>query len=171
MKFHFRGFTSLLVALTFLVMAYSGVLLYFNPRGGTGSLASRLTFGLRKPGWEAVHVNVSAAFLIVVVLHLIFNWKLMWTYIKKACSLGWGMKSEMLIATVLAAVVVAGTLYQVPPFSMIKGYGDRRGPPEGRGPGFERGGGQNEGDRGGGFGQGQGRQFRGGRGGGNQEHN
>jgi hypothetical protein len=170
MRFRFRGFISLWLALMFLVMAYSGVILYATPRGGAASWVSRFAFGLKKPGWEAVHINVSLVFLIVAVLHVIFNWDLLWGYIKKACGVGWAMKSEMVIAVVLAAVVVTGTVYQVPPFSLIRGYGERRGPPEGRGPGFERGSGQGEDDRPGGFGQGQGqgRQFRGGRGGGNQ---
>ncbi len=170
MKFHFRGFTSLLLAMSFLIMVYSGMILYFTPRGEAASWISRFAFALRKPGWEAIHINVALLFLIVIILHLIFNWNLFWNYIKKACGYGWSMKTEMITAIVLAALVVTGTVYQVPPFSIIRGCTEHRGPPEGRGPGFERGSGQSEDDRpaGSGQGQGRGRQFRGGRGGGNQ---
>ena len=173
MKYQFKGFTSLLLAMTFLIMALSGVILYFSPRGGSASWIDWLTFGLRKPAWEAIHVNVCLLFLIVAVLHLILNWSTFWHYVKKACGFGLSMKTEMLVAAVLSVIVVTGTVYQLPPFSTIKGYGEHRGPPEGRGPGFGRGFGQGEGNRmdDAGPDQGRDRQGRGsGRGGGNRDN-
>jgi hypothetical protein len=171
MKFQFRGCTSLLVTISFLIMTLSGVILYFAPRGGSTHWTSWIMFGMNKPGWQALHVNICLLFLIVAIIHLIFNWQTFWCYIKKAFCLGFCMKTEMIVALLLAAVVTAGTIYQVPPFSIIKGIGGHGGPSGGRGPGFGQGMGRGQGrmegvqqGQGQGPGEGQGRQFRGGRG-------
>jgi hypothetical protein len=175
MKFQFKGLISLLVAISFLIMVLSGVILYFPPRGGT-SWITWIMFGLGRGAWEAMHVNICLFFAIFGITHLILNWSIFWDYVKKSFGFGWRMKAELLIAIILTGIIVAGTVYRLPPFSMIKSYGDRRGPPEGRGPGFGRGGGQDEGGRGRDMGQdarqgmGQGRQFRGGRGGEDREN-
>ena len=160
MKFQLKGFTSLVLLFAFIIMLLSGLILYFTPRGGTTCWIDWISFGLRKPGWEAIHINICLLFLIATVLHLHLNWNTFWCYLKKACGFGLNMKAEMLNAAALAAIVVTRTVYQLPPFSTIKGFDDHRGPPPGRGPGFGQGLRQGQGE-GFGSGQGQGRQGRG----------
>ena len=52
-------------------------------------------------------------------VHLILNWTMFWGYIKKSASFGPNLKLEMSVAAVLAAAVVAGAIYKVPPFSTV----------------------------------------------------
>ena len=67
----------------------------------------------------SVHINIALLFLVVATIHLILNWTMFWGYIKKRTSLGLNMKMEMAIAAVVAGVVLAGAIYEVPPFSTV----------------------------------------------------
>lgn len=119
MKFNFRGFTSLLLTLATLAMTFSGVMLYFTPRGRVANWTGWTLLGLSKEGWVAVHMNIAILFVLAALIHLIFNWTVFWSYLKKRASLGLNLKGEMAIAVVLAAAVVAGAILEVPPFSTV----------------------------------------------------
>ena len=119
MRFHAKAFMSLLLSLAFLKLAFSGVILYLTPRGRVANWTGWTILGLSKEGWMSVHINVALLFLIVAMIHLILNWTMFWGYIKKGASLGLNMKLELAVAAVVAAVVLAGAIYQVPPFSTV----------------------------------------------------
>jgi hypothetical protein len=119
MRFRFKGFTSLLLSLAFLGLAFSGVILYLTPRGRVANWTGWTILGLSKESWMSVHINVALVFLIVTTIHLILNWTMFWGYIKKRASLGLNMKLEMAVAVIVAAVVLAGAIYEVPPFSTV----------------------------------------------------
>ncbi len=119
MRFQFKGFTSLLLSLTFLGLAFSGVLLFLTPRGRVANWTGWTILGLGKEGWISVHINVAILVLVVATIHLILNWTMFWGYIKKRASLGLNMKVEMAVAAIVTAVVFAGAIYEVPPFSTV----------------------------------------------------
>ena len=51
------------------------------------------------------------------------NWQIFWNYIRKKAT-GLNLKLEMAVAVLLTAVLVAGTLTQVPPFSSTSALND-----------------------------------------------
>jgi hypothetical protein len=177
MKFRFKAFTSLLLTIVFLILAFSGVILFITPRGRTANWTGWSILKLSKQQWQSMHYNIALLFLIIALLHLFLNWGVFWSYIKKICNLGWNMKAEILLATALAAIILVGTIYRVPPFGTLQTYnneikdywdnqageepgGPGRGPGagmggQGRGPGFGRGRGQGGGFGADGFGQGR----------------
>lgn len=112
MRFHLRGFTSLLLTLLFLALSFSGVILYFTPRGRMANWTGWTMLGLEKQGWQAVHINIALLFLIAAGLHLFLNWGLFWGYIKK-------MKLEMLVSIVIAGGILVGTIKGVSPFGSL----------------------------------------------------
>jgi hypothetical protein len=174
-RFSAKGFTSLLLACSFLVMGVSGILLYVTPRGRLANWTDWTLFGLGKEGWAAVHIMGSLLFLIVAAVHLTLNWTMFWGYVKKKAVAGLNLKREMALAAAITAAIVAGTLYGLPPFSTvvawrheIKDYWERRSAQgeriEGDGEAGEcEGQGLGPGQRPG-AGQGRGQGFRGGRG-------
>ena len=118
-RFSLRGFTSLLLSFSFLAMCLSGAMLFLTPRGRTANWTDWSLVGLDKHQWGSVHVNNSVVFVAIAVLHLVLNWSVFMRYIKKKAATGLNMKKEMALAVVLAAVVVAGPIWGVPPFSTL----------------------------------------------------
>ena len=123
-KFSIRGFTSLLIAWAFVFLGFTGVILYVTPRGRDAHWTDWTLLGLEKEQWGAVHVNVSILFLIFAVVHLIVNWKVFWTYLKKRATPGLNLKRELALATVVAVAVVAGAICNVPPFATVMNYNE-----------------------------------------------
>ena len=123
MGFRLRGFTSLLLTWCFLVLSVSGVMLYFTPRGRVANWTGWTLMGLDKGQWQAVHMNLAAVFLIVTGLHLYLNWQVFWSYIKRR-SAGLNLKLEMAVALLLTAVLVAGTIYDLPPLTTLSAWNE-----------------------------------------------
>lgn len=116
-KFNWRGTASLLAAVSFVVMAVSGVVLYVSPQGRVAHWADWRVAGLDKEQWGAVHTTSSLLFVIAACVHLYFNWRVFLHYIRVAKR--FNLKREMAAALLITTVVVAGTVWEVPPFSSI----------------------------------------------------
>jgi uncharacterized membrane protein YgcG len=124
MRFRTRGFISLLLALSFLVAAVSGSVLFMTPRGRVANWTGWTMAGLTKHEWAALHINACLLMLIVSVIHLVLNWRVFWSYIQKK-SVGFNLKWEMAASMLLAIAVVAGTLYEVPPLTATVALSER----------------------------------------------
>jgi hypothetical protein len=124
MKFRTKGFTSLLLTCLFATAAFSGIILYMTPRGRVANWTGWTMMGLDKHSWGAMHINACLLFLLVALLHLFFNLKVFWGYIKKRSS-GFNLKAEMALALLVTTVVIAGTLYKVPPLSSTMTLNER----------------------------------------------
>jgi hypothetical protein len=119
MKFQIKGFTSLLLTAVFLILGFSGIILYLTPRGRVANWTGWTILGLDKQGWQAVHVNLALLFLIVAGFHLYLNWSIFWCYVKQKGSHALNLKVEMFAALLLAVGITAGAIYRIPPFSAI----------------------------------------------------
>ncbi|HID77581.1 MAG TPA: DUF4405 domain-containing protein [Planctomycetaceae bacterium] len=120
-----RGFTSVLMAWAFLILAASGAILYVTPRGRDANWTNWTLFGLSKDQWAALHVNLAILFLVFAAVHLVLNWKIFWAYLAKAASPGLDMKWEMALATLLCAAVAVGAVQDVAPFSVVMEYNEQ----------------------------------------------
>jgi hypothetical protein len=116
-KFNWRGTTSLLAASSFVVMAVTGIVLYASPQGRVAHWADWRVAGLDKEQWGAVHTTSSLLFMVAACVHLYFNWRVFLHYIRVARQ--FNLKREMIATLLITAVVVAGTVWEVPPFSSI----------------------------------------------------
>ncbi|MCI0495628.1 DUF4405 domain-containing protein, partial [candidate division KSB1 bacterium] len=77
-----------------------------------------------KEMWGALHINSSLVFFIIALLHLYYNWKVLWHYIKKKTELAINLKLEIAIAAVVAIFIVLATLYNIEPFRTIIKWND-----------------------------------------------
>jgi len=121
-RFNWRGTASLLAAISFIVMTVTGIVLYLSPQGRVAHWVDWRAAGLDKEQWGAVHTTSSLLFVIAACVHLYFNWRVFIHYIRVAAR--FSLKKEMVVALLVNAVVVAGTVWQVPPFSSIVAGGD-----------------------------------------------
>ncbi|MGQ9505949.1 MAG: DUF4405 domain-containing protein [Thermogutta sp.] len=134
--FRFQAFTSLLVLCLLVLVVVSGVILYISPRGRVANWGQWTVWGWSKESWAALHINATICFLVFTMVHLVFNWKMLIGYLKRG-TLGLFRGSfELLMAVVLGAVVVIGTMMNLPPFSQFvawresfKNYWERTSPP------------------------------------------
>ena len=91
-KFHWRGLTSFLVTLGFLLLAFTGMMLYFTPKGGVAHWIDLRLLGLDKDQWAAIHMLAAILFVIAAGFHLYFNWRIFIHYIKTKA--GFNLKRE-----------------------------------------------------------------------------
>jgi hypothetical protein len=124
--FKWRVFISAGLALAFLVMFVSGIVLYISPPGRVANWTDWNIFGLTKKGWQNQHVIFGFAFIILSIFHLfVINWKAFFSYIKSKASKGVNSPVELAVSLVLFAVLAVGTFWHLPPFEQIIALGDR----------------------------------------------
>jgi len=163
-RFNVKAFTSLVLTVALLLVGVSGVVLYVGPHGRVAHTTGWTLLGLGKGPWTHLHMTGALLFLIAASFHLVWNWGLLWGYIKKRAAVGLNLKAELAAALVIGAVVVGGTILDIPPFrsfiqlkrTINNCWTTADAPAGGHGQGQGPGGGQ-------GRGQGGGRQYRGGR--------
>ena len=123
-NFSWRGWTTFVVTISFIVDTLSGIILYIAPPGRIANWTNWRIWGLDKEDWGAIHTIFGYVLLIIVALHLYYNWKIflnfIWNKIKKAINLRW----EMLFAIVVSLFIFLGTLWNIPPFSSTMELGD-----------------------------------------------
>jgi hypothetical protein len=123
-KFNFKVFTSILLALAFVVMVVSGIILYISPPGRVANWTNWNIWGFSKIQWTNFHLTFMVVFIITGILHLFhFNWKQFWAYLKSRSQAGLRFKSEILAAAILFLILFIGTPLEIPPMSTVADLG------------------------------------------------
>lgn len=118
-SFHWRSFVSFLLTLSFVVMVFSGLVLYLAPSGGQARRAGWQFWLLGRDGWMAQHLTASTVFLVVSIFHLYFNYRALLSYIRNKAQKGLRRPVELAAALLIAVFLVAGTVAELPPWSYI----------------------------------------------------
>lgn len=113
------GLISYLSFVSFLIMLVTGIVLYFEPQGRVAYWTHWSFLGLTKTGWDQVHITSSVLFTIVATYHLVLNWRVLLSYLREKAGKALRMKPELLISLAAGLVLIAGTIYGVPPFGSI----------------------------------------------------
>ena len=101
-KLNLRGFTSLLLSLSFLVAVVSGLVLWLvhSPQPG-----GALLLGIGKGAWKTAHINVSLLMVIAAVAHLWLNWSIYWSYLWQRAAHRLNQKKELAWALAITVAV------------------------------------------------------------------
>ena len=112
-RFELRKFISFSSFLTFCFLALSGLTMFLRPEGSIARWTGWEMFWLNKKGWEAVHVALSALFVILATTHIVLNRKALWKYLKDrvAGTFRFGRELAGAGALVLAVLVFAVFLW------------------------------------------------------------
>jgi len=124
-RFFWRRVTTLTLTLSFLLMVYSGIMLFVTPPGRIAHWANWSLWGLTKEQYSAVHINFMVLFLAAAALHIYFNWKVLIAFLKNKVRRLVVLNREFIIALVLCLVVLTGTLLQWPPFRNLMAFNER----------------------------------------------
>lgn len=135
-----KKITSLSLGLSFLIMSYTGIMLFLTPHGRVAYWSDWHLWGLTKTQYGELHTTSMLTFLFFGAWHIYYNWKPIVSYLKDANRKISFTKKEFLIALLINLFFVAGTLYPVHPMKAflqmgekIKGYwaGEYGEPPYG----------------------------------------
>jgi len=124
-RFAWRALTSVLIALSFLVLVATGVVLFVSPPGRVANWTNWAILGMTKKDWTALHIWFSVLFLLVAIFHLVFNWRPMLSYFKDRLTRRPGFRGEWLAALAICGAVYAGTRASLPPFSSFLAFNER----------------------------------------------
>jgi len=114
-----RGFVSLLLLFQTVVLAFSGVVRYFSPRGREAHWVDWRVLGLNKDQWTSIHMVSALAFVILATVHLIYNWRPMLSYIRRSAQAVRRRGLALAAALLLSAVLLALTVTNLPPAGML----------------------------------------------------
>ncbi len=122
--FNWRGWTTFVVSISFIVDTISGIILNIAQPGRIARWTNWTAWGLDKEEWVAIHTIFGYLLLIIVGIHFYYNWKIfinfIWDKIRKALNL----RQELIAATMISAVVFFGSLWNLPPFGTIMDLGE-----------------------------------------------
>jgi len=124
MNFKTRGFVSFTLALSFIILSLSGVVLYIMPHGRGAYWINWKIAGLSKDNWDAVHTIVGFVFMLTVFIHFLYNWTTFVNYLKSKVRKGIRLKKELAAALIFSGIIIVGTVGGIPPFSNIMDIGE-----------------------------------------------
>lgn len=122
-KFSWRGWTTFVTAISFIVDLISGIILYIAPPGRVANWTNWKVWGLSKDEWGAIHTIFGYVLLFIIAVHIYYNWKMLWNFIWSKVRKALNLRKEMVWATVICLIVFMGTLWEVPPFSSTMALG------------------------------------------------
>jgi len=114
-----KKITSLSLAFSFLIMSYTGLILYIVPQGKIAYWADWHLLGLSKTQYGDLHITSMVTMLFFASFHIYYNWKPLINYMKDTSKKISFTKKEFLIAFGLNAVFVLSTLYMIQPVKSI----------------------------------------------------
>ena len=124
-RFAWRAMTSVLIAASFTILVFSGVILFVSPPGRIANWTNWNILSLTKKDWIALHIWFSTLFLVVTLFHVFFNWRPLVNYFKDRATRRIGFRWEWVAALAICVGVYAGTRAGVPPFSSLLAFNER----------------------------------------------
>jgi len=123
-KFNWQSFISIALLFAFLIMMFSGIVLYVAPEGSLSRWIGWGVLGLTKSQWEQQHTIFSYLFVVFTVLHIFkINWTWLWSYFKKN-KLRFVFYKEILVALAITIIFFTGTLTNINPFRFVGEAGE-----------------------------------------------
>ena len=118
-KTSYRAMTSLVTTWAFVIATITGVVLYITPQGRIANWVVWELGGLTKIQWGELHIIFSIVFVVVGVVHLIYNWKPFKNYMAERAKGHVHVKNTVYGSLVVVAVFLGLSLFNVPPASWI----------------------------------------------------
>jgi len=122
--FKWRAFTSVLTALSFIAMIFTGVILFVTPPGRFANWTGWTLIALTKHQWGGLHICFGLIFAIASAFHVYFNWKPLVNYFRNKVNRSFAWRADWALALVIFVVVFVGTLGDIAPFSTVLAWNE-----------------------------------------------
>lgn len=119
-----RKFISLSITFSFIMMSYTGILLFIAPKGRVANWTNWQLFGLDKTQYTNLHVTFMVLFLITMLFHLFLNWRPLVGYFKNKTRSFSLLNKEFALAFGVNLLFVVGTLFYWTPFEEFLDFED-----------------------------------------------
>ncbi len=111
-----RRLTSLSLFLSFIIMSFTGIVLFIVPQGRVAYWSNWKLLGLTKTQYGNIHTTFMVLFLVFGVLHIYLNWKPIVAYLKNKNKKISFTKKDVVVAVVLNVLFLIGSIYTIQPF-------------------------------------------------------
>lgn len=123
-KFNWQSFISIGLLISFMVVVFSGIVLFVAPEGSLSRWIGWEVFNLSKKQWEHQHTIFSYVFVLFGIFHIVkINWGLLLSYFIPD-KIKFSHLKEILIAIVLSMFFFLGTLFEIGPLKLVLNFGD-----------------------------------------------
>lgn len=123
-KFSWQIFFSIGLLISFIVLVFSGIVLYAAPEGSLSRWIGWEVFCLSKKQWEHQHTIFSYLFILFSLFHIFkINWGLLLSYFTPE-KINIKYLKEILLVLLICVLIFAGTLFNVTPLNKIITLGD-----------------------------------------------
>ncbi len=123
-RFNKKAFVSFAITFIGIIIALTGIVLYFAPPGRVAYWVEWKFLGLTKENWQAVHTIFAFIFVVAAGFPLYYNWVIFLSYLKSKVQAGIKMKRELGWASALTGLILVLTIASVPPFSSVMDLGE-----------------------------------------------
>ena len=117
--FKLKPFVSFLTVFSFLLLAFSGFILYIRPEGSLARWIGWQAIGLDKSGWEGVHIIFCALFVLAGLTHLVLNFKAIMLYLTSGIDNSRRNLPDMVVAAVVVVALLLTAVGKLPPSSWL----------------------------------------------------
>lgn len=114
-----RRFTSLCIGFSFLIMSYTGIILFLSPKGRVANWTNWQILGLDKTQYANLHVTFMVLFLVGMLFHIYLNWNALINYFKNRSREFSLFTKEFLLAFGFNLLFLLGTLNYWVPFEQF----------------------------------------------------
>ncbi|MFC1555972.1 DUF4405 domain-containing protein [candidate division KSB1 bacterium] len=115
-KFRTKSFASFTISWIFLILTASGIVIYFTPAGRYANWNQWAFLYLSKESWQYVHTLFSILFIMFMIIHLFFNWRIFLGYLRSKFTEGIRLKRELALSAVIVGFFLIVAVAQWQPF-------------------------------------------------------
>ncbi len=119
-----RVFTALCSLVSFILLCFTGVILYIEPHGRVAYWSGWHFLSLEKNQWDNIHIYSGLLFLIAGGFHIYYNWKPLIKYLSGKIEGVLRYKRELIISSAIFIWILVSGIWSLPPFVYVSELGE-----------------------------------------------
>ncbi len=124
-RFNFRSFVSFTVFFQFIFLVVTGIVLFIAPHGRTAHWVNWHFLGFTKTQWEEFHTILGYSFLIFIVIHIYYNWRVIVGYLKNNIKRELKITKELTLSFIFIFTILFIAGMNLPPASWVMDIGEK----------------------------------------------
>ena len=117
--FYVRSFVSLMMIGFLVLFTLSGAALFVAPPGQMANTLGWTLVGLSKSQWETVHIAFGLLWIPLSVLHLVFNRRVLVSYLRNRVRRTFVWRRELLAAVLVTTGLGVASVLDLPPVAQL----------------------------------------------------